>query len=77
MLLTLIANRHFGMDAEIQRPWMASLGITARLPLASEFHVPVTGCIRDIHVTHPLGGEAVQIGNPADLSCNPAGMTAS
>jgi len=30
-----------------------------------------TGCIRDIHVPHPSGGEAVQIGCPADLSGNP------
>jgi len=26
------------------------------------------GCIRDIHVPHPSGGVAVQIGCPADLS---------
>ncbi len=29
------------------------------------------GCIRDIHVQYPSGGEAVQIGCPADLSGNP------
>ena len=30
-----------------------------------------TGCIRDILVPNPTGGEAVQIGCPADLSGNP------
>ena len=30
-----------------------------------------TGCMGDIHVSHPSGGEAVQIGCPADLSGNP------
>ena len=30
-----------------------------------------TGCIRDFHVPNPSGGEAVQIGYPADLSGNP------
>ncbi|PZN83977.1 MAG: hypothetical protein DM484_03485 [Candidatus Methylumidiphilus alinenensis] len=34
-----------------------------------------TGCIRDIHVRYPSGGEAVQIGCPADLSGIHAGMT--
>jgi len=31
--------------------------------------------MRDIHVSHPSGGEAVQIGCPADLSGIPPGMT--
>jgi len=35
----------------------------------------MTGCMRDIHVYHPSGGEAVQIGCPADLSGIPDGMT--
>ncbi|PZN81575.1 MAG: hypothetical protein DM484_08285 [Candidatus Methylumidiphilus alinenensis] len=30
-----------------------------------------SGCIRDIRVPNPSGGEAVQIGCPADLSGNP------
>ena len=30
-----------------------------------------SGCIRDILVPNPSGGEAVQIGCPADLSGNP------
>ena len=30
-----------------------------------------TGCIRDIRVPKFAGGEAVQIGDPADLSGNP------
>ena len=29
------------------------------------------GCMRDIHVSHPSGGEVVQIGCPVDLSGNP------
>jgi len=33
------------------------------------------GFMRDILVPHPSGSEAVQIGNPADLSGFPAGMT--
>jgi hypothetical protein len=40
-----------------------------------QFHVPVTGCIWGIHAPNPSGGEAVQIGCPADLSGIPAGMT--
>jgi hypothetical protein len=39
------------------------------------FHVPVTGCIRNIPVPNPPGGLPKQIGCTADLSCFPAGMT--
>ena len=52
--------RHSGMD----RRNLGSMdgGVWAALQ---------SGCMRDILVPHPSGGEAVQIGCPADLSGDP------
>jgi hypothetical protein len=52
------------------------LWATASPVVTLEFHVLVTGCIWGIHAPNPSGGEAVQIGCPADLSGIQAGMTA-
>ena len=74
----MLWNCHFGMDAKIHRPRMASLGLLHSLNQAltpAESYRPWPGCIRDILVPHPSGGKAVQIGYPADLSGIHAGMT--
>jgi hypothetical protein len=69
--LPRLKSRHTGMDAGIQamdgnlKPLqMLHLGTVVRQNLPSLDD----RCIRDIHVPHPSGGVAVQIGCPADLS---------
>ncbi len=59
-----------GMPESIVHGWQT--GIHDKLGAKPGIHILVTGCIWDILVPHPSGGEAVQIGCPADLSGVPA-----
>ena len=71
----MLEDRHFGMDAEIQRPGMAKWNLSQCLTQPTS-DLPWPGCIRDILVPNPAGGGTVQIGYPADLSGIHASMTA-
>ena len=71
----MLEDRHFGMDAEIQRPGMAKWNLSQCLTQPTS-DLPWPGCIRDFLVPNPAGGGTVQIGYPADLSGIHASMTA-
>ena len=69
--LTILTRKILQLNRHVRHT-----GRDCRYPEHREVNLPglpsmATGCIRDIHVPHPSGGEAVQICCPADLSGNP------